>query len=171
MDIQKEIINKVAGSNLISFDLADLYPKGERVLYDIKEHLFQGLLLREKDFREMIKNEDWSKYQDRYVAIICSSDAIVPTWAYMLLANKLVPYAKAVVFGNLEVLETILFDRTLAKMDLESYRDQRIVVKGCGEVPVPISSFVELTSKLSMVAKSIMYGEPCSTVPIYKRKI
>ena len=171
MDIHKEIINKVAGSNLISFDLADLYPKGERVLYDIKEHLFQGLLLREKDFREMIKNEDWSKYQDQYVAIICSSDAIVPTWAYMLLANKLTPYAKVVIFGNLEVLETILFDRALAKMDLESYRDQRIVVKGCGEVPVPISSFVELTSKLSMVAKSIMYGEPCSTVPIYKRKI
>lgn len=171
MDIQKEIINKVAGSNLVSFDLADLYSKGERVVYDIKDHLFQGLVLREKDFREMIKNEDWSKYQDQYVAIICSTDAIVPTWAYMLLASKFAPYAKAVVFGSLALLETILFDRALAKIDLEQYRDQRVVVKGCGEVPVPISSFVELTSKLSRVAKSIMYGEPCSTVPIYKRKI
>lgn len=170
MDIQKEIINKVAGSNLVSFDLADLYSKGERVLYDIKQHLFQGLVLKEKDFREMIKNEDWSTYQDKYVAIICSSDAIVPTWAYMLLANKLTPYVKVVVFGNLEVLETILFDRMLAKIDLERYRDQRVVVKGCGEIPVPISSFVELTSRLSTVARSIMYGEPCSTVPIYKRK-
>lgn len=171
MDIQKEIINKVAGSNLITFDLADLYPKGERVLYDIKEHLFQGLVLREKDFREMIKNEDWSKYRDQYVAIICSSDAIVPTWAYMLLACKLSPYAKGVVFGSLETLETVVFDRALAQVDLEQYRDQRIVVKGCGDVSVPVSSFVELTFKLTTVAKSVMYGEPCSTVPIYKRKV
>lgn len=170
MDIQKEIINKVAGSNLITFDLADLYPQGERIVFDIKEHLFQGLLLREKDFREMIKNADWSKYQDQHVAIICSSDAIVPTWAYMLLANKLSPYVKTVIFGGLDKLESILFDRALAKLDMEPYRDQRVVVKGCGEIPVPISSFVELTAKLSAVAKSIMYGEPCSTVPIFKRK-
>ena len=171
MDIQKEIINKVAASKLVSFDLADIYPNGERVVFDIKEYLFQGLLLREKDFRETVKNLDWSRYQDKYVAVICSSDAIVPTWAYMLLANKLASYAKAVVFGNLEILEILLFDRALLKIDIEKYRNQRVVVKGCGEVPIPTASFVELTSKLSAVAQSIMYGEPCSTVPIYKRKI
>jgi len=170
MEIQKNIINKVAESGLITFDLADLYPKGERVVYDIKEHLFQGLILREKDFRDMLKQLDWTTYQNKYVAVICSADAIVPTWAFMLLANKLAPYVKKVFFGTLEALETVLFEAALATIDIEQYRDQRIVIKGCGETPVPISAFVELTSKLSVVAKSIMYGEPCSTVPIYKRK-
>lgn len=170
MDIQKQIINKVAESGLITFDLANLYPKGERVVYDIKQHLFQGLILKEKDFREMVKQIDWSTYRDKYVALTCSTDAIVPTWAYMLLANKLAPYAAYVTFGSLETLETILFEHALTAIDMETYRDQRVVVKGCGEIPVGTSAFVELTRKLTLVAKSIMYGEPCSTVPIFKRK-
>lgn len=170
MDIQENIVNRVAQSGLISLDPAELYPAGERVVYDIKDNLFHGLMLREKDFREFVKQHDWSQYQDQHVAITCSSDAIVPTWAYMLLANKMAPYASTVVFGNLEALETVLFDRALAKLDIEKYRDERVVIKGCGDIYVPVSAYVELTAKLTAVAKSIMYGEPCSTVPIYKRK-
>jgi hypothetical protein len=170
MEIQENIVNKVAESGLVSFDLADFYPSGDRVVYDIKNNLFQGLILREKDFREFIKEHDWTQYKDKHVAITCSADAIVPTWAYMLLANKFSPYAATIVFGNLDTLETILFEHAVAGLDIEKYRDKRIVLKGCGDIPVPVSAYVELTAKLTRVAKSIMYGEPCSTVPIFKRK-
>ncbi|WP_256012700.1 DUF2480 family protein [Desertivirga xinjiangensis] len=170
MDIQENIVNKVAQSGLISFDLADIYPAGERVIYDIKDNLFHGLILKEKDFREFIKQHDWAQYGGKHVAVICSTDAVVPTWAYMLLANRLAPYAATVVFGSLETLETLLFDRVINRLDMEKYRDERIVIKGCGEIDIPVSAYVELTSKLTKVAKSIMYGEPCSTVPVYKRK-
>lgn len=170
MDIQTDFRNRVAESAIMSFDLAKFYPSGERVLYDIKDNLFQGLLLREKDFREFIKAHDWTQYQDKHVAIHCSSDAIVPTWAYMLLATKLSPYAATIVFGNLNDLESVLFDRALQSMDLEPYRDQRVVIKGCGEIPVPDSAYVSLAAKLTALAKSVMYGEPCSTVPLYKKK-
>lgn len=164
------IVNKIAQSGLLTFDLAQLYPEGKRVLYDIKDNLFQGLILREKDFREFVKNHDWEQYRDAYVAITCSADAIVPTWAYMLLANRLEPIAKEVVFGDLTVLETILFERVLNSLDMEQFRDQRVVVKGCGDIPVPEAAFVRFTVDLTKVARSIMYGEPCSTVPVYKRK-
>ena len=170
MDIQENIINKVSQSGLLSFDLAELYPQGERVLYDIKDNLFHGLILREKDFREFVKEHNWEQYAGKHVAVTCTADAIVPTWAYMLLANRLAPFAKTVVFGNLELLETILFERELEKLDIEKYRDQRIVIKGCGEIAIPESAFINLTVRLTGVSKSIMYGEPCSTVPIYKRK-
>ncbi|MBC8052986.1 MAG: DUF2480 family protein [Sphingobacteriaceae bacterium] len=170
MDIQENIVNRVAQSGLISFDLAELFPAGDRVLYDIKDNLFHGLMLREKDFREFVKEHDWMQYEGKHVAITCSADAIVPTWAYMLLANKMSPYAQTIVFGNLESLEIVLFDRALANLDIEKYRDERIVIKGCGDISVPVSAYVNLTAKLTGVAKSIMYGEPCSTVPIYKRK-
>lgn len=170
MEIQETIINKVANSGLISFDLSTYYDKGERVVYDIKDNLFHGLILREKDFREFVKDHDWTQYEGKNVAITCSADAIVPTWAYMLLATKMEPYANRVVFGNLEALESVLYIDALAKVDLEQYKDQRIVVKGCGDIPVPVSAYVEITNKLRPVAKSIMFGEPCSTVPIYKRK-
>jgi hypothetical protein len=163
------IINKVAVSGLVSFDLEEYYLKGERVLLDIKEILFQGLILREKEFREYIKNENWGKYEDKYVAVFCSTDAIVPTWAYMLLAIHLEPFAKKVVFGNLETLETILYQETLQKININDFKDTRIVIKGCGNLPVPIAAYVELTRLLRPVAKSIMYGEPCSTVPLYKQ--
>ncbi|WP_207426465.1 DUF2480 family protein [Pedobacter sp. SYSU D00535] len=170
MDIQENIVNKVAQSGLISFDLADFYPAGERIVYDIKDNLFHGLILKEKDFREFIKEHDWSQYQGKHVAITCSTDAIVPTWAYMLLANRMSPFAATVVFGDLTALETVLFDRVLTSLDVEKYRDERIVVKGCGEIDIPVSAYVELTARLTKVAKSIMFGEPCSTVPIFKRK-
>jgi hypothetical protein len=166
----EEIINKVAQSGLITINLEDYYVKGERAVIDIQSQLYQGLLLREKDFREYIKNENWEFYRGKFVAITCSADAIVPTWAYMLLAIQLEPYAKKVVFGSLEQLETELFHEQLKRLDFESYKDARIVIKGCSNLPVPISAYVELTAALRPFAKSIMYGEPCSTVPLFKRK-
>ena len=167
--MENEIVNKVSQSGLITIDLEEFYPDGERVLFDIKELLFQGLILREKDFREFIKNEDWNKYKDKYVALTCSADAIVPTWAYMLLATQLEPIAKKVVFGNLESLETILYTEILSKIDINNYKDARVVIKGCGNLPIPKSAYVQITSLLRPHAKSIMYGEPCSTVPLYKK--
>ncbi|MBB5622374.1 hypothetical protein HDE69_003449 [Pedobacter cryoconitis] len=170
MDIQENIVNKVASSGLVTFNLELYYDQGERVVYDIKENLFHGLMLREKDFREFIKTHDWASYTGKNVAVICSADAIVPTWAYMLLANKLKPFANEVVFGGLDTLEAVLFSKALAKVDLSVYQDARVVVKGCADIDVPVSAYVEITSLLTPVVKSIMYGEPCSTVPIFKRK-
>ncbi|WP_448702159.1 DUF2480 family protein [Mucilaginibacter sp. AW1-3] len=170
MDIQEEIVNKVAQSGLVSVDPASFYPQGERVLYDIKDNLYMGLILREKDFREFVKEHDWAQYTGKNVAVTCSADAIVPTWAYMLLTNRLAPYASEIVFGNLDTLETILFEKALMALDVEQYRDKRVVIKGCGDVAVPNSAYVELTNRLTPVVKSLMFGEPCSTVPIYKRK-
>mgnify|MGYP001416698226 CR=1 FL=1 len=170
MEIQETIVNKVAQSGLVTVDLADFAPQGERVVYDIKDNLFHGLILREKDFREFVRTHDWESYRDKYVAIVCTADAIVPTWAYMLLANRLQPYAKDIVFGDLATLETVLYERALEGVDMEKFRDQRVVVKGCGDIAIPESAFVKFTAMLSKVAKSIMYGEPCSTVPVFKRK-
>ncbi len=170
MDIQENIINKVAQSGLVSLDLATIKPAGERVLYDIKDNLFHGLILREKDFREFIKTHDWAQYQNKHIAITCSADAIVPTWAYMLLSTRFSDYATTVIFGDLEALENYLFDKAIENLDIEQYKDQKIVIKGCGDIYVPVAAFVSLTAKLKGVVKSLMYGEPCSTVPLYKRK-
>jgi hypothetical protein len=151
-------------------DPASFSPEGERVVYDIKDNLFMGLILKEKDFREFIKIHDWVQYAGKFVAVTCTADAIVPAWAYMLLANRLAPYAREVVFGSEEVLETVLFLKNIDTHNFEQYRDQRIVLKGCGDIPVPVSAYVELTKRLTPITKSLMFGEPCSTVPIYKRK-
>ncbi|MBE8719901.1 DUF2480 family protein [Sphingobacterium pedocola] len=170
MDIQENIINKVAQSGLLTVDLANYAPKEDIILYDIKDNLFHGLILKEKDFREFVKDHEWSNYQNKIVAITCSTDAIVPTWAYMILANKLTPYAKSVQFGTLEEVQQRLFLEEITKIDYSQYQDQRVVVKGCGDIYIPESAFVLFTTQLSTVAKSIMYGEPCSTVPVFKRK-
>jgi hypothetical protein len=170
MDIQENIVNKVAQSGLVTLDPAAFYPAGERVIYDIKDNLFHGLMLREKDLRDFIKEHDFTQYEGKNVGITCSADAIVPTWAYMLLANRMAPYAREIVFGDMAVLETVLFEKEIAKADLEQYSGQRVVLKGCGDTQVPVSAYVELTKKLTPIVKSIMFGEPCSTVPIYKRK-
>lgn len=170
MEIQETIVNKVANSGLITIDLADFYKSGDRVIYDISENLFHGLILKEKDFRDFVKTHDWTQYQNKFVSIICSTDAIIPTWAYMLLASRMQAYAEEVVFGDLQVLETVLFNQALSAHDMESYRDQRVIVKGCGSIPVPESAYVKLTLELTKIAKSVMYGEACSTVPVYKRK-
>ena len=170
MEIQENFVNKVAQSGLVTLDPAEFYTPGDRVVYDIKDNLFQGLILREKDFREFVKDHDWTQYQDKLVALTCTADAIVPAWAYLLLANRMAPYAKEVVFGDLETLETVLYTKAFTGIDVEQYRDQRLVIKGCGDIDVPVSAYVELGKKLSPVVKSLMFGEPCSTVPIYKRK-
>ena len=165
-----EIINKVANSGLVTIDLEELFPVGDRVAFDIKPILIEELLLREKDFREFVKSNDWSQYKDKFVAVFCSSEAIIPRWAWMLLASALEPFAKKIVFGNIERLEESLFHELISKLDIEMYRDQKVVIKGCSNKPVPISAYLELTTRLRPVVKSIMYGEPCSTVPVYKRK-
>lgn len=163
------IINKVANSGLVTLDLEAQYHPGERVVYDLKDNLFQGLILREKDFREFLKSHNWSVYEGKNVAIICSEDAIVPTWAYMLLAIKLEPYANSFVFGNLKALEDKLFFDAIARIDPEEYRGARLVIKGCSKHPVPTSAYVEITRKMKPVVQSLMFGEPCSTVPLYKK--
>ncbi|MES2454348.1 MAG: DUF2480 family protein [Bacteroidota bacterium] len=170
MEIQENFVNKVAASGLITLNLEEYIHQGERIVYDIKENLFHGLMLREKDFREFVKTHDWESYKGKNVAVICSADAIVPTWAYMLLANKLRPYANEVVYGGLETLETILFTKALGKIDVKKFEGERVVVKGCADIDLPVAAYVEITNLLTPVVKSLMYGEPCSTVPIYKRK-
>jgi Protein of unknown function (DUF2480) len=165
-----EIINRVSSSSLVTFDLEELYTPGERVLFDIKSLLFQELILREKDFRDFIKTHDWSQYANKYVAITCSADAVVPTWAYMLLTVSLQPYALSVIFGSLQDLETTLFKNALDKIEWEKFSNAKVVIKGCSKVEVPVSSYVEVTNRLRPLASSIMFGEPCSTVPVFKKK-
>ncbi|MCF2504140.1 DUF2480 family protein [Dyadobacter sp. CY107] len=165
----EEIVNRVAVSGIVSLDLEELYHPGERVLYDIKDNLWQGMILKEKDFREFLKAHDWTQYQGKNVAIICSEDAIVPTWAYMLLAVQLEPYANAVVFGDLNALEDKLFADAISKLNISEFEGKRVVVKGCSKIPVPISAYVEVSRLLKPIVQSLMFGEPCSTVPLYKK--
>ena len=167
--MEDQIINKVAKSGLISLDLEDYYHSGERVLYDLKDNLFMGLILKEKDFREFLKIHDWSQYFGKNVAIICTEEAVIPTWAYMLLTIQLEPFANAIVFGNLQDLETKLYNDALAKINFAEYTGAKVVVKGCSKVAVPTTAYVEITRRLKPYAQSIMFGEPCSTVPLYKK--
>ena len=166
----EEIINRVANSKLKVIDLEDYYPKGNRILFDLKDWLFEGLVLREKDFRTSVKSHDWSQYKDCYVALHCSTDAIVPDWAYMLITTNLVGTAKKVVIGSLDNLESILYESIISSLDVSFYEDMPVIIKGCSHKPVPSNALVLLTQKLQPVAKSIMFGEACSSVPLYKRK-
>ncbi|TSA42575.1 MAG: DUF2480 family protein [Chitinophagaceae bacterium] len=163
------IINKVAESGLASIDLELYYPNEETVLFDMKDHLFMGLILKEKDFREALQLLDLSAYASKNVALTCTADAVIPMWAYMLAASYLEPVAHAVVFGDADFLHKTLFLKNIAAIDAEAYRDKRVVIKGCGEKHISESAYVAITNLLRPVAKSIMYGEPCSTVPIYKK--
>ncbi|MBL7934141.1 MAG: DUF2480 family protein [Bacteroidia bacterium] len=166
----EEIVNKVSQSGIVTIDLEEFFVPGERVIFDIKPHLFQELILREKDFRDFIKTNDWTNYKDKFVGIICSSDAIVPTWAYMLIAMAMEPYAKRVFFGTIADIENFLFLEKITAIRPEDYKDARVVIKGCSDKPVPTNAYVQLAALLKPFAKSIMYGEPCSTVPLYKAK-
>jgi hypothetical protein len=168
--MSEPIINKVAESGLITLDPETYYPKEEQVLFDLKDHLFMGMILKEKDFREALKNIDWAQYQDKNVGITCSVDAIIPVWAYMLVASYLQPYAKEIIMGNDKDLQRSLFLKNLSTIDVNAFADKRVVIKGCGETPIPDFVYMELTRMLRPVAKSIMYGEPCSTVPVFKKK-
>ena len=164
-----EIVNKVAASGLVTIDLEDLYPAGERVSIDLANQLWQGLALREKDFRSWIQEHDWSHYQGKHVAVYCSADAIIPAWAYMLVSSSLSDYAATVVHGSTMELEQVVFRNMIDSLDLNEYRDKRCVVKGCSKLPVPQSAYSHLVVRLRPVVRSIMFGEPCSTVPVYKR--
>ena len=163
------MINKVAESGIITLNLEDYFPKGETVIFDLKDYLFMGLILKEKDFREALKNLDLTPYEGKNIAITCTADAVIPMWANMLVASYLQPVANDVVFGNENFLQQTLFLKNLYKINTAEYTDKRVVIKGCGELPVTESAYVEITNLLRPVAKSIMYGEPCSTVPIYKK--
>lgn len=166
----EEIVNKVAASGLIEINLEEYYTPGERVLFDIAPCLFQGLILREKEFRDFVKNHDWRQYEGKHVAITCSVDAIIPTWAYMLVSSSLAEISASVVFGDLNDLDNVLFERSLSKLNIEEYKEAKVVIKGCSNLPVGTHAYVRIVELLRPVVKSIMYGEPCSTVPVYKRK-
>ncbi len=167
--MENEIINRVANSSLVTFDLQELSPKEPLAEIDLKDILFQGQILREKDLRDFIKTHDWDQYRSKHVSVHCSADAIIPTWAYMLLCVALAPVATRVIFGNRDSLLTTLFKEKLESVDWEKYRGARVVIKGCSDVHVPESAYVEATVRLQPIAASILYGEPCSTVPIFKR--
>ena len=163
------IINKVAESGLITLDPVTYLPKGETAVFDMKDHLFMGLILKEKDFREALKQLDPTPYQDKNVAVTCTADAVIPVWAYMLVAAYLQPVAREVIMGDEQELQRQLFLKNLGAIDTAEFEDKRIVIKGCGETPIGDYVYMELTRLLRPVAKSIMYGEPCSTVPVYKK--
>ncbi|WP_297704436.1 DUF2480 family protein [uncultured Eudoraea sp.] len=165
-----EIVNRVAQSKLVTFDLEEYYPQGSRLQLDIKEWLYEDLILKEKEFRNQVALHNWEQYNDAYVALNCSSDAIVPGWAFMLISTKLQPYAKKVVLGSLEDLETTLFQSVIEDLDISDFKDKPVIIKGCSNKPVPPNAYLWATIKLQPVAKSIMYGEACSSVPLFKRK-
>lgn len=162
------LVNKVAQSGIITLNLADFMPKVYEL--DLEKYLYQGLVLREKEFREQLKNTDFSCFADQYIALFCSVDAIIPTWAYMLLCTHLFPYTSKICLAKQSDARSFFALENIAELDLEAYRGQRLVIKGCGSEPIPEALFVALIRKLLPVAKSIMYGEPCSTVPLYKKK-
>lgn len=164
------LVNKVANSGLVTIDLEGYLPREPIVIFDLKDYLFMGLILKEKDFREALKKVDWSLYQEKFVALTCSADAIIPVWAYMLVVTYLQPVAKDVQVGTAADMERMLFLKNIQAIDPSGFRDQRIVVKGCGDHPIGDFAYAEVTRILRPVAQSIMYGEPCSTVPVYKRK-
>lgn len=165
----EEILNRVAQSKLITFNLEDHYPKGERFLFDLSQWLYEGFVLKEKDFREHAKQHDWSQYQDKFVALHCTTDAIVPAWAYMLVSTYLEPFAKKVVIGGLENLESHLYQEIIQGLDVSDLTDKSVIIKGCSNKPVPKNAYIFLINKLQPVVKSLMYGEACSSVPLYKQ--
>lgn len=167
--MDSEIVNRVANSSLVTFNLEDFYPKGERILFDIKDWLLEGLVLRESDFRQTAEAHNWAQYENTFVALTCSTDAIIPAWAYMLLTTYLQPYAQKVIVGDLETLETILYTELIQNLDISALQDKPVIVKGCSHKPVPKNAYLLLISRLQPVVKSIMYGEACSSVPLYKK--
>lgn len=167
--MDKPLVNRVATSGLITINLEDFFPSEEVVVFDIKDYLYMELILKEKDFREALKEHDWTQYEGKNLVVFCSTDAIVPVWAYMLVAANAEPFANRVFQGDEDTFYKVVFNEAVNKIDGAQYEQKRIVIKGCSNKPVPPSAYVELTRKLRPFAQSIMYGEPCSTVPIFKR--
>lgn len=166
-----EIKNRVAASKLVTIDLEEFYPPGERILFDIKKWLFKEQILKEIDFRNFVKEHDWTSYQNKYVALTCSADAIIPSWAYLLISVSLSPYVKQIVVGDLELLEIVIFKDIIDTIPLYNYKNKPIIIKGCSKKSIPQTTYSYLISKLLPVVNSIMYGEACSSVPLYKKKL
>ena len=165
-----EIINRIAQSKLITFDLEDFYPDGKRITLDIKDWLYEGLILREKDFRASVENYNWKQHDGHYIALTCTTDAIIPGWAFMLISSRLHPFAKKIVIGDLEQLESAIYQDIITNLDVSSFKDKPVIIKGCSNKPVPQNAYINAVSKIQTVAKSVMYGEACSSVPLFKRK-
>lgn len=165
----EEIVNRVAQSKLVTFNLEDYYPEGRRVSFDISDWLQDGFVLREKEFRQHAKDFNWEELRGAFVALICSTDAIVPAWAYMLVSTYLEGVARKTVIGDLEMLETVLYSEIIDKLDVSELKDQPVIIKGCSRKPVPNNAYILLATKLQPVVKSLMYGEACSSVPLYKK--
>jgi hypothetical protein len=164
-----EIVNRVSSSSIISLNLEEIYPKEERIIFDLKSFLWQELILKEQDFRRALRDIDWEIYREKWVAITCSADAIVPTWAFMLVCTYLHPVSKGYAIGDLEALEILISESVISTFDLESFRDRPVVIKGCSNFPIPLFAYGRMISALQPVARSLMFGEPCSTVPLFKK--
>jgi len=167
--MSKEIINRVANSKLVTIDLEDYYPEGERLVLDIKDWLLEGLVLREKEFRQYTHEHNWEQYNKCYVALNCSTNAIIPAWAYMLLSTYLEPYATKTVIGDINTLETSVYQDIISKLNVSDFLDKPIIIKGCTNKPIPENAYIQLLIKLKPIARSIMYGEACSSVPLFKK--
>lgn len=167
--MSKTIVNRVTNSQLVNIDLEDFYPEGDRILLDIKDWLFAEQILKEKDFRKSVKDHNWKFYQNKFVALSCSVEAIIPSWAYLLISVELSPYAKKIVIGDLVLLETSIFQKIIDDLSVDSYSDKPVIIKGCSNKPIPETAYAQLVSKLLPVARSVMYGEACSNVPLFKK--
>jgi len=168
--MEDEIKNRVTESNLITITLEDFYPIGNRIELDISQWLFEGSVLREKDFRAQVKNHDWSQYQDCFIALTNTTEAIIPAWAFMLLTVQLIPFVKNISIGDLAQLETVIFSKIISGLNLSQYKNKSVIIKGCSNKPIPENAFIQLTQTLHPIVKSIMYGEACSSVPLFKKK-
>lgn len=166
----EEIINRVANSKLITFDLEDYYPAGKRVVFDISDWLYEGFILREKEFRQHVATYDWSQHQNQYVTLQCKTDAIIPAWAYMLITVNLSPFVEKVSIGSLDTLETQIYQDIINNLDVSEFTDKPVIIKGCANKPIPDNAYTLIAQKLQPIAKSIMYGEACSSVPLFKKK-
>ena len=167
--LAQPLVNRVANSVLSTIDLEELYPTGEIVPFDLKGYLFMELILKEKDFREALKAMNWAQYRGKNLAVFCSADAIIPLWAYMLVATHATPFVQDIALCEPAEFAEKAFLKKLAALDIHEFEGKRIVVKGCSDKPVPASAYLEITRRLQPVAMSIMFGEPCSTVPVYKK--
>ena len=165
-----EFVNKVAESGLITIDLENWYPKGEMVVLDLKDYLFMGMIVKEKEFRDSLKNTDWEIYRNKMVSVICSADAIIPSWAFMLVASYLQPVCKELALATPEEMRKQVFLRNIQSINSMDYKDQRVIIKGCGDTPIGDFAYLEITRILRPVVRSLMYGEPCSTVPVFKKQ-
>ena len=170
MNPEEKLINRVADSGLITIDLEEVFPKNEKESFDLKDYLFHGLILKEKDFREALKNLDWEKFRGKSVAVFCSAYAIIPLWAYMLAGVYLEPVASGFFFCREEDLDEHIMNEAISRLDISVYQDQRVIIKGCSDKSIPDSAYLEITRRLRPVVKSLMYGEACSNVPLYKKK-